>query len=153
MLKRTTSILLVLIAALALAACGDDDSSTSESGTTDAKTTATESTTASPATTDGGEMSSDGATVLELTNVGNELKFDKTELTAKAGKVTINLSNDSSIPHNIGIKQDGEKVGPEGELVASGETSTITADLKPGTYEFYCSPHETAGMKGTLTIT
>jgi uncharacterized cupredoxin-like copper-binding protein len=30
----------------------------------------------------------------------------------------------------------------------------VTANLKPGTYEFYCSVpgHEQAGMKGTLTV-
>jgi uncharacterized cupredoxin-like copper-binding protein len=35
-----------------------------------------------------------------------------------------------------------------------GGKSTVTADLKPGTYEFYCpvDGHKAAGMKGTLTV-
>ena len=41
-----------------------------------------------------------------------------------------------------------------GAIVTNGGTSTVTATLKAGTYEFYCSVdgHEAAGMKGTLTI-
>ena len=43
----------------------------------------------------------------------------------------------------------------QGNMVSSGGVSTVTvADLKPGTYTFYCSVpgHEQAGMKGTLTV-
>ena len=38
--------------------------------------------------------------------------------------------------------------------MSDGGTSKVTADLKPGKYEFYCSVpgHEQAGMKGTLTV-
>jgi len=68
---------------------------------------------------------------------------------AKAGKVTIESQNDSSVPHNIALKG-----GPEGEIVQGGKTSTIASDLKPGKQTFYCSVpgHEQAGMKGTLTV-
>ena len=39
-------------------------------------------------------------------------------------------------------------------MVQNGGTSTISQNLKPGTYTFYCSVdgHEAAGMKGTLTV-
>jgi uncharacterized cupredoxin-like copper-binding protein len=38
--------------------------------------------------------------------------------------------------------------------VGSGGNSTFKANLKPGTYTFYCSVsgHEEGGMKGTLTV-
>ena len=38
--------------------------------------------------------------------------------------------------------------------ISDGGTSTVTENLKPGTYTFYCSVdgHEAAGMKGTLTV-
>ena len=82
----------------------------------------------------------------------NTLAFDVNALTAKAGSVTITLSNPSSIPHNVAIKGSGVDV--KGEIVGTGGTSTATADLEPGTYTFYCSVpgHEAAGMKGTLTV-
>ena len=42
----------------------------------------------------------------------------------------------------------------KGAVVSGGRTSKITANLKPGSYTFYCSVpgHEQAGMKGTLTV-
>lgn len=81
-----------------------------------------------------------------------KLAYDVTELTAKAGKVTLSMTNPSAIPHDIAVKGNGVNV--KGDVVTSGGTSVVTADLEPGTYTFYCSVpgHEAAGMKGTLTI-
>ncbi len=80
------------------------------------------------------------------------LRFDKTALEAAAGGVTITMSNPSPLPHNVAIKGNGVDV--KGRIVTTGGTSTVTADLKPGTYTFYCTVpgHEAAGMKGTLTV-
>jgi plastocyanin len=82
----------------------------------------------------------------------NAFKFDKTALTAKAGAVTITLSNPSVLPHNVAIRGNGVDV--KGKVVIHGGTSVVTARLKPGTYTFYCSVpgHAAAGMKGTLTV-
>jgi uncharacterized cupredoxin-like copper-binding protein len=42
----------------------------------------------------------------------------------------------------------------DGNTVSKGGVSTVSANLKPGKYEFYCpvDGHKQAGMKGTLTI-
>jgi plastocyanin len=81
-----------------------------------------------------------------------EIAFDTNTLTAKAGTVTLSLTNPSAIPHNVAIKGNGIDV--KGPVVMNNGKSVVTADLKPGTYTFYCSVpgHEAAGMKGTLTI-
>ena len=78
-----------------------------------------------------------------------QLAYGFKDAEAKAGKVTIESQNESSVPHNIALKG-----GPTGEIVQGGKTSTITANLKPGRQTFYCSVpgHEQAGMTGTLTV-
>ena len=70
---------------------------------------------------------------------------------AKAGPAKFVMPNKSPIQHNIALKGAVTGAGP---IVGSGGTSTFTASLKPGTYEFYCQVpgHEAAGMKGTLTV-
>ena len=77
------------------------------------------------------------------------LKFDKSSLSAKAGKVTIVMDNPSSIPHAVEI--EGERHREEGRGRHEGRSvSRVTADLKAGKYEFYCpvDGHKAAGMKG-----
>ena len=83
------------------------------------------------------------------TDENGQLAFQFKNAEAKAGKVTLESQNDSSVPHNIALEG-----GPEGEIVQGGKTSMITVDLKPGKETFYCSVpgHEQAGMKGTLTV-
>jgi plastocyanin len=153
MIARIPALLLLFVASMLLAVgCGGDDSSSSDDG-------AAEDTTEEPAAEDTETESNDEASAppaeggLELGVVGNELKFDTTELTAPAGSVTLTLNNTSSIQHNIAIENaDGEELAA-GELVGDGESSTITVDLEPGTYTYFCSPHKSSGMTGTLTVT
>ena len=79
------------------------------------------------------------------------LKFDKTELEGKAGTVTINFDNPSTTPHAVAI--EGSGVEEASDTVTSSKTS-VTADLKAGSYTFYCpvGNHRAEGMEGTLTI-
>jgi len=118
--------------------------------------------------------SAGGGTVL-VTSVahGGGLAYDTAKLTAKAGKVTIIMhypklpagTTGTPDPHNIAIKgpivqQYGiatvapHGVNVRGKVVRPGGTSVVTAILKPGVYEFYCSVdgHEADGMKGTLIV-
>jgi mono/diheme cytochrome c family protein len=78
-----------------------------------------------------------------------QLAYKFKNATAKAGKVTLASKNDSSVPHDIAVQG-----GPTGPEVSGGKTSQISANLKAGSYTFYCSVpgHEQAGMKGTLTV-
>jgi uncharacterized cupredoxin-like copper-binding protein len=80
------------------------------------------------------------------------LRFNKTALQAPAGQVTIQMKNPSALMHNIAVEGNGvDKTGP---TVGQGGTSTVTAELKPGKYTFYCSVdgHKAAGMMGTLSV-
>jgi plastocyanin len=78
-----------------------------------------------------------------------QLAYQFKNATAKPGKVTLRSKNDSSVPHDISIKGDGQ-----GQVVQGGKTSEVSTNLKAGSYEFYCSVpgHEQAGMKGNLTV-
>jgi plastocyanin len=81
------------------------------------------------------------------------LKFDVSSLSAKAGKVTIDFTNQAPLPHNVQIEgPGGQKVG--GTSTISGSSTKAMVTLKPGTYTFYCSvdAHRQAGMQGKLTV-
>ncbi|MBC7460561.1 MAG: cupredoxin domain-containing protein [Thermoleophilia bacterium] len=153
--KRTFGWL-AIVAALALVAagCGSSDNSTSNSSNTmttatTPTATTTETMAPAPAATD---AAAGGALVLKVDP--GKLKFDKETLTAPAGKVTISLTNTENVQHNVALKDASGAVLKEGALVGDAGVSTITLDnLKPGTYEYYCTPHESIGMKGTLTVT
>ena len=79
----------------------------------------------------------------------SKLKFNKTTIRAKAGRVTLRLSNPSSIPHNVGIKGKGTS-----KTIGRNKTASYSATLKRGTYTFYCGvgQHERSGMKGKLIV-
>lgn len=81
-----------------------------------------------------------------------QLRFNTNKLAAKAGPVQITLSNPSPLSHNVSLQGPG--VAKQGPTVSHGQTSTVSATLKPGTYTFYCSVpgHRQAGMVGTLTV-
>jgi mono/diheme cytochrome c family protein len=81
-----------------------------------------------------------------------QLAYITKQATAPAGALEIDSKNAASIPHDIAI--EGKGVNQKGKIVQNGGTSTISADLKPGTYTFYCPVpgHRQAGMQGTLTV-
>ena len=83
-----------------------------------------------------------------------QLKFTKTSLTANAGKVTVQFTNNAPLAHNLTIQQgtNGPNIGATPTF--QGGTKTLTVNLKPGTYTFYCSVpgHRDGGMRGTLTV-
>jgi plastocyanin len=130
--------------AIVAAGCGGDDNSSSSSSGSGSDTSTT-------------EQSSGGgggaAQTLKISaDPGGALKFDKSSLTAKAGKVTIVMDNPSSLPHAVEVEGNG--VEEAGDTVEKGGVSKATATVKAGTYEFYCpvDGHKAAGMKGTLTV-
>jgi len=101
---------------------------------------------------EGGEDGAEASTTLELAASPTALAFDKTELSAKPGKVTIDFNNPSPIPHNVVILKDGKELAGF-DPITEGEEE-LSAELEAGSYEFICSVpgHAQAGMKGTLTV-
>jgi plastocyanin len=153
--------LFILVALFAFAGCGGADevagdkkadSATTESSSTD---TGSDDKMADDKASDDsgtdGEKQKDGSTLVEIDVKTGELKFEEDELTLPAGKVTLKSTNPDALEHNIAVKGNG--VDEQGELVSNGDTSEVTVTLEKGkTYEFYCAPHEPAGMKGTIEV-
>jgi plastocyanin len=154
--KFTMLLLALAVGAFAFAGCGGDDNNDSSSSDTGASAPSSSESTPSESTTDTSAASSGGGGGEELklsADPSGALKFDKTELSAKAGQVSIVMDNPSSVPHAVAIEGNG--VDKDGETVMQGEKSTAgPVELKAGTYTFYCpvDGHEAAGMKGTLTV-
>jgi uncharacterized cupredoxin-like copper-binding protein len=143
------------VAAFAVAGCGSDNSSssdTSSSGGATSDTTAQKPAPTTPAPAPSGSGGGASSNLQLAADESGQLKFDKTSLTAKAGKVTITMDNPSPVPHAVAVEGNG--VDKDGKTVGMGGKSTISVSLKPGTYEFYCpvDGHKQAGMKGTLTV-
>jgi plastocyanin len=140
-LRRSVFIGLMAAAAIGLAACGDNNKSDS---------TSTPAAAAPPAATT--PAASGGATLQVAADPSGALAYDKKSLSAKAGDVTIEFTNDSQTPHNVTIEQGEKEAGATDTIQGSKTSKSFT--LKAGTYSFYCSvgSHEAAGMKGTLTV-
>jgi len=133
---RRIAIALALTAALVAGCGGDDDESA-----------ATPEATQAPASDSGGG----GATVDVSAPADGSLKFDPATLSAKAGKVTFKFDNPSAVPHAFEIEGNG--IEEETDVITKSDAS-VTVDLKPGKYEYYCpvGQHRSAGMEGTLTV-
>ena len=137
-MRRTSAVLAIAaLAALGLAACGggDDDDGT---------------TAAAPATT---APATGGSTADFSTPPGSDLAYDQSDVSAKAGNVTIDFDNRQAQQHDVKVEDSaGEELGGT-DLVSSG-TATATVNLQPGTYTFFCSVagHREGGMEGTLTV-
>ena len=138
---RPAAVGLLAAASLLMAACGGNDNS--DTGTQAASKAAS---TPAPNTSGSG-----GA--LSLAPKGDQLMFDTNNLNAKAGKVTINFTNDSSLAHDVVLSNSSNKILGK-TAVFDGGTKSFSATLKPGTYTYYCSVpgHREAGMQGTLTV-
>jgi plastocyanin len=139
---------LMLCAALGLSACGGSDKKSSSSSSSSGSSGGSSGGSSSGSSS----ASSGGASSLKLAADKSKLAFDKTSLSAKAGKVTIVMTNPSAIPHAIAV--EGHGVDKDGKTVQQGGTSRVSVSLKAGTYEFYCpvDGHKQAGMEGKLVV-
>ncbi|HET7509225.1 MAG TPA: cupredoxin domain-containing protein [Solirubrobacterales bacterium] len=164
-MKKLLILFAMLLAALALAACGGGGSSTSEetggggSAIEEAEETAEEAgeeveekAEEAKKEAEGGSAGSASTLDIEADPSGN-LAFTSDSATAKAGKVTVDFTNSSPVPHDVKIEDEGgEEVG--GTDVISEGSNSAEVELKPGTYTYYCSipGHRQAGMEGKLTV-
>ena len=130
-MRKVLTGFVVIVTTLGLAACGDDDD-----GGAAATSAGASATTAAV----GGEQSN----TITITVSGNA--FDPNTVSATAGKVVFNVTNQDSVKHTFTI--DGTDVDIALDPNGSGSAE---AQLAPGTYPWHCKIH--TSMTGTLTVT
>lgn len=160
--------------AIVLGACGGDKGKASDTGmaagaATDTTMAATPAATGT-ATAGTAAMAPITGKTIEVKMVGDEkgYRFEPADITVKQGD-GIKFIMVSGGPHNVAFdpatlpadvkpqltanmpNQMSELSGPL--LVNPNEAYTISfAGVKPGKYDFHCTPHLAMGMKGTITV-
>jgi plastocyanin len=109
-------------------------------------------TTGTPAPASSPAPGAAGSALKLAANPAGQLSFDTKQLSAKAGQVTITMTNMSPLEHDVTVASGSTVLGASPRFV--GGSKTLTLSLKAGTYTFYCSVpgHRQAGMEGTLTV-
>ena len=92
-------------------------------------------------------------------NPSGQLAYVANKATATAGPVTIEMPNMSGVSHNIAVEPGATGATAKGTPLGASQfvtkgTASVTVNLKPGTYTFFCEApgHRAAGMYGTLTV-
>jgi len=150
-MKKLAALFVLILAAFALVACGGGSDTTSD-------TTAETTTTQEESGGNGGEKEAEGGTAGAATvdfeaDPSGSLAYTTDKASSKAGKVTVNFTNSSPVPHDVAIEDEAGETIAQTEVLAEGSEST-TAELEPGEYKFFCTVpgHRQAGMEGTLTV-
>jgi len=128
----------------ALSACSSDEPDAAAASTSSAASSASEAPVTSSAA---GEAESITATEADFS-----ISLD--EDTLPAGSYTIDVVNDGSSTHDLVVERDGDDIA-KSDRIGPGDTTSLTVDLEPGEYVFYCSigNHRTMGMELTVQVT
>lgn len=127
-----------------------------------AQPTAKPVTTAAPVKPAASPAASPGAAAGPVVQMNDELKFVPDRLTVKVGD-TVTWRNAGTVAHTVTddpakAQNKANATLPSGAepwdsgLVAGGQTWSRTFGTA-GDYRYFCVPHESAGMLGTLTVT
>jgi plastocyanin len=125
--RRRSAVVAALLLAFVVVACGGDEPDAAAS--------------------DAAGATGDPATVAVVGR--DDLTWDTETLSATSGTITVELTCEPAVNHNLVIDERDEMVAE----CAPGETVVGTIDLDPGTYTYVCTvPGHERTMRGTLTV-
>jgi uncharacterized cupredoxin-like copper-binding protein len=109
-------------------------------------------TTTEATTTTGTTTTTGAATSVPVSEVEFKIKITLPKTTVAAGSYAFQVKNDGKIEHDLVVQGNG--VDEKTPTIAPGKSATLKVDLKPGTYDVYCSipGHKQAGMDLKLTV-
>ena len=161
--------LALVFGTIAFVACGGGDSNdNAAAGTTTDSAAATSGATGAT----GGSASAAQITgtthVVRMLGDAQGYRFDPANITVKQGD-GIKFEMVSGGPHNVAFDPAQIPADVKPQLSANmpnqmtelsspmmmnqGESYTISfANIKPGSYDYHCTPHLAMGMKGTITV-
>lgn len=162
----------VAVGTLALAACAGGDNKVADTAavTTDSAVTSTTTpATTTPATGAAAPAPITGQTV-EVRMIGDDkgYRFEPSNIVIKQGD-GVKFINAMGGPHNVALDPATIPADVKAQIVANmpnapselsspmltnpNDSYTISfANVKPGTYGIYCTPHLAMNMKGTVTV-
>ena len=93
------------------------------------------------------------SSTVNITVPNGSLHYNTKHVTAKAGLVQINFTNDSKAPHNVSLEHNGEFEYGASLTIHKGAIVTFLT-LAKGTYHLYSSVgnDEDRGMSATLIV-
>jgi uncharacterized cupredoxin-like copper-binding protein len=108
--------------------------------------------TTTEATTTTGTTTTTTTTATSVPVSETEFKITLPKSTLAAGSYSFEVKNDGKIEHDLVVQGNG--VDEKTPTIAPGKSATLKVDLKPGTYDVYCSipGHKQAGMDLKLTV-
>jgi plastocyanin len=126
--------------------------STSASGAASGGSASPTATTGTPAPPSSPAAGKAASALALAANPSGALSYNTKQLSAKAGAVTITMTNMSPLEHNVTVALGSKVLGATPTFV--GGTKVLKLQLQPGKYTFYCSVpgHRQAGMEGTLNV-
>ncbi len=128
------------------------ETSEAEAGGEETTAATTGTSTATPTTQTATTATTAAPAAENVTASETEFKIALDSSSISAGRVTFDVKNDGKIQHDLVVKGNG--IEAKTPLLDAGESKTLSVDLKPGTYDLYCSVpgHKQAGMDVKLTV-
>mmetsp|Transcript_37813 Transcript_37813/g.52506 ORF Transcript_37813/g.52506 Transcript_37813/m.52506 type:complete len:156 (-) Transcript_37813:293-760(-) len=102
-------------------------------------------------------VASANAATVKLGSDGGALVFEPANITVAAGE-KVTFVNNRGFPHNVVFDEDEVPAGIDADAISHidlingpGDEVSNVFDT-PGTYGYYCEPHQGAGMVGKITV-